>query len=37
LPTLSKPKQIVDYLGIGEGNTLEVTLQDHEMNVKKKG
>jgi len=30
------PKQIVDYLEIGEGDTLEVTVQDHEMNVKKK-
>jgi len=29
-------KQIVDYLGIGEGATLEVTIQDHEMTVKKK-
>lgn len=30
------PKQIVDYLEIGEGDTLEVTVQDHEIVVKKK-
>lgn len=30
------PKQIVDYLGIGEGDTLEVTVQNHEIVVKKK-
>lgn len=28
------PKQIVDYLKIHEGDTLEVTVQDHEMAVK---
>jgi AbrB family looped-hinge helix DNA binding protein len=30
------PKQIVDYLNISEGDTLEVTVQDTEMLVKKK-
>jgi len=30
------PKQIVDYLNINEGDTLEVTVQDSEMVVKKK-
>jgi len=29
------PKQIVDYLKIGEGDSLEVTVQDSEMVVKK--
>ena len=30
------PKQIIDYLKIREGDTLEVTVQDSEMLVKKK-
>jgi len=30
------PKQIVDYLKICEGDTLEVTVQDGEILVKKK-
>jgi len=30
------PKQIVDYLEISSGDELEVTVQDHEMLVKKK-
>ena len=30
------PKPIVDYLKINEGDTLEVTVQDSEMAVKKK-
>jgi len=29
------PKPIVDYLKIDEGDTLEVTVQDSEMAVKK--
>ena len=29
------PKQIVDYLKIERGDTLEVTVQDSEMVVKK--
>jgi len=30
------PKQIVEYLRICEGDTLEATVQDHEMVVRKK-
>ena len=30
------PKNIVDYLEIKAGDELEVTVQDHEMTVKKK-
>jgi len=30
------PKPIVDYLKIVEGDTLEVTVQDSEMAVKKR-
>jgi len=30
------PKQIADYLKIEEGNTLEITVQNSEMVVKKK-
>lgn len=30
------PKPIVDYLGISEGDTLEVTVQNHTMNMEKK-
>jgi len=30
------PKPVADYLGIEEGNTLEVTVQNSEMVVKKK-
>ena len=30
------PKQIVDYLKISPGDDLEVTVQDHEMVVKKR-
>lgn len=30
------PIQIVDYLEIRSGDELEVTVQDHEMVVKKK-
>jgi len=29
------PKQIVDYLKISQGDSLEVTVQDSEMVVKK--
>ncbi len=29
------PKQIVDYLEIDEGDTLEITVQDSQMVVKK--
>ena len=29
------PKQIVDYLKIYEGDTLEITVQDSQMVVKK--
>jgi len=31
------PKPIVDYLKINEGDTLEVTVLDSEVTVKKKG
>lgn len=30
------PKQIAEYLKIDEGDTLEVTVQDSEMVVKKR-
>jgi AbrB family looped-hinge helix DNA binding protein len=30
------PKQIVEYLKIEEGDTLEITVQNSEMIVKKK-
>jgi AbrB family looped-hinge helix DNA binding protein len=30
------PKQIADYLEINSGDEIEITVQDHEMIVKKK-
>jgi AbrB family looped-hinge helix DNA binding protein len=30
------PKQIADYLKISSGDELEITVQNHEMIVKKK-
>jgi AbrB family looped-hinge helix DNA binding protein len=29
------PKEIADYLKIGEGSSLELTVSDHTINVKK--
>ena len=30
------PKQIADYLKISEGDTLEMTVDNHEIRVRKK-
>jgi AbrB family looped-hinge helix DNA binding protein len=33
---MTLPKDIVDYLGIRQGDTLLVSVTDHQVNVRKK-